>query len=1334
MVQLLRNMYQKKYWFLWHSLPLQVLMIYCVFGPISLKGQCGGFTASATFSPVSCFGGTNGSVSGNVQNGTAPFSYVWNTTPTQTGQVITGLSAGSYQLTVTDANGCTANAQVSLTSPPAMFHASAFSSASCYGGTDGTASIIMNGGTGPYTYSWNSTPIQTTLLATGLSAGTYTVNVSDQNNCPYQAQVQVLQPPALALTLTYVPVSCTGNSDGQTSVMVTGGSPGFSYSWSGSPVQTTSVATGLSPGTYSVIVTDANSCMDSGSVQVLISPPIILQTQTQRVRCNGQVNGQASVLAYGGNPGYNYTWSTVPIQTSSVATGLGAGTYIVVVTDSRNCQENQTVLIVEPVPLQVSTTAVDVSCFGQTTGAASGSGFGGTAPYFYTWNTTPAQTVQTITGLSAGLYYLTLTDSSGCVAVGPATIRQPQAIIAQTTYSRPACFGGNDGQISASVSGGTTPYTYLWTGGQTSPTAIGLIAGSYTLNITDANGCTAQATQVLPQPLALQISVSGTDLTCVLPPDNGTSSVTVTGGTQPYSYLWSGGANPTQAYNSGLPAGTWFVQVNDANGCTQQGSIILYPPQRPIAHSGRDTFFCEGSGGAPISGSGSGGSPPYTYSWSPNNGSLSNAFTPSPWANPDSSTTYFLTITDAAGCSSINPAEVRITMYALPIVDAGPDLSFCQDGPAVFIQGQILNAVPGGYEVSWLPNQDLYCNTCLTTYASPPTTTIYTLRVRHILSGCSSDSTTLNNLSSVIVSVKPRPIADAGPDTTLCQGASATLCGTATGAGPLYTWNWSPNLGMNDSTLQCPVVTPPHTVKYFLISISNGCESPADSVMVSVIPAPLVDAGNIKNICEGDSVKLDGQSQQVGQQVYSWTPVNGLSNPNILTPMASPSNTQWYYLQASVSGCIGNTDSVMVIVHSKPVASAGSDTTICDTLAGLTLSGSYLGGIPPVRFQWTPSSSLSVNNILQPHAYPSITTLYYLTVSSGTPPTQCVSMDSVLVTVLPGIGLTASQDTDRICTGESVRFTSSAGQGNANFLWSPVTGLSDPQSPNPIASPMVSTTYIVQASEGQCRMWDTLEVYVHPHVEANFIFSQPEGCGEHKVRFQNRSSGGVAYTWNFGDDSHTSNLSQQDYIYDKPGTYYPQLIVLGLGGCRDTFTSTTPIIIHPEYKANAIIFPETPLELILPGALVQVRETEMNTSHRLWRFGDGSISTELATQHQYTNPGIYYIQLESWDSVGCKDLWSSGPIVIKAAEIFVPNVFTPNGDGINDLFKIEYSGDETFFLSIYDRWGVKQYETRNAQSWWNGSDLNGNSVESGVYFWMLKTGNIVHKGEVTILR
>ena len=1298
-----------------------------------IKAQCAGFGVTTTSTAISCFGGMDGSITAIPVNGTAPFTYSWSTNPIQTTATLTGLPSGSYTITLSDVNGCSSNAQGVVTAPPAFLHTSSFSAVTCNGGTNGSATVNISGGTQPYSYSWNTLPAQTTTTATGLSAGSWQVSVTDNLGCPYNAIVSVSQPPSLAVSFTQTPVSCLGNADGSLLAQATGGTPAYSYSWNTLPIQVTQQATALTQGTWTVTVTDQAGCTFSNSAIVFVNAPVLINILPNAVNCNGQNNGSAISQVSGGTPPYAYSWNTLPVQNTQQATSLSAGTWQVSVTDARGCAAIQTVLISEPPALSVTTTAADVTCFGQSNGAAICAGSGGVTPYQFQWNTSPVSTTATITGLPVGLYTITLIDNNGCQTINQAVIREPQPLSVQTTYTMTPCFGGSTGSVSAQVSGGISPYTYLWNTGQTTSTLINLSTGNYSVQILDANNCATTGSVFLPQPAQLQVQVNGTNLTCINPPQNGTAWASAVGGTLPYAYAWTGGATPTQAYNTGFAAGTWGVQVTDGNGCSAQGNIVLNAPPLPQAITGSDTFFCEGSGGVPINGQASGGVPPYTYSWSPNNGSLSNAFVPNPFANPDSITVYQLQVIDAAGCRSI-PAPLTVTVYDLPVVDAGPDEPYCAQGPAVFISGQILNPIPGGYSIQWTPSSGLYCDTCLLTYANPGVTTIYTLRVTHNLSGCRSDSTTLGTQSTLIVNVKPRPIAYAGPDTSVCQGAPGTICGTATGAGPLYTWAWSPSQFLSDSSLQCPGVQPQHTMVYFLVVTSDGCESVADSVMVSVIPSPVVDAGNVKNVCLGDSIQLDGQTQQMGTQSYHWTPGISLNDSTILQPIAAPGLTTTYYIQATLSGCAGQIDSVTVLVHPRPIVNAGLDTVLCDSTIGYVLQGNYTGGGTPAWISWSPSYQLSAVNVLHPVATPGKSTVYKMTVTSGTFPTQCSSSDSVLITVLPPLNLQVTQDTNVICFGDSIQLNASGGNGSATFSWTPSSGLSDPLGATPMAAPVNTTSYVVQISEGQCFDRDTLRLQVHPQLNAAFTLTQPSGCAPHQVDFLNRSLGGLIYNWNYGDGTPESNNLQDPHIYNNPGTYPVRLILIGIGGCRDTAYSPVPVSIQPEFVPQVEMNPTAPIELFLPGGKVNVKEVNPRSREWVWNFGDGNQSLQSVENYTYKQAGEYQIQLTIKDSAGCQANWMSGPIIIKTPDLFWPNVFTPNGDGIGDFFLTDYQGNETFWIQIFDRWGVVVFESRNVHQGWNGQDLNGQVCADGVYLFTLQVGQRNFSGSISLVR
>lgn len=1286
--------------------------------------------SSVTFTQPSCFGSTDGTATVQIPPNLLNISFAWSTVPVQTSQTATGLSSGTYQIIVSNRTGCADTVNFLLPQPPAITLTYTAIPASCLGSSNGTASVIASGGTGGYSYSWQTIPVQNTITATGLNANTWKVVVTDASTCSDSLVVSVGElPDSILLQWSATPATCLHDSNGTATVQVVNGSGVYQYLWFTQPSQVSQTASALSPGTYRVRVVNSAGCVGSTIVTVPVLPPMTFVILPFDVSCFGGNNGQVNLQVSSGAPGYSYSWNTVPVQTSSLATGLSAGNWQVVVRDANNCRDTVPVVIGQPPLLTITATASPASCYGRSDGTAISLASGGSPPYSYSWNTLPIQSTALASGLTAGAYTVTARDQQNCIAAAQVFVVQPGDITITTNYTLPLCYLGSDGEITAIANGGLGPYTYSWSNGQSGPQATGLSTGTWGVTVTDANGCTAVHSRFLPEPTELILQMSGIDLTCDIPPDNGIASVFASGASAPYTYLWNGGGQPTQAWNTGMPAGTWTVVVRDRNNCLKTDSVVLDAPVLPVAFTGADTFKCAGTGMVPLHGWGSGGAAPYTYLWIPNNGSLSNAFTDNPGASPDTSTTYYFQVVDSAGCRS-NLSPQKVVVHPLPIADAGSDLMYCKDGPAVFLNGTIINP-SGGYTVQWLPSIHVFCDTCLTTYATPDTTTVFTLRVRSLLTGCTSDSTTLNTLSSTVVEVRPRPVADAGPDTTVCFGDMVSLCGMATGAGPNYNWLWSTGTFLTNPQSQCVQGIPPHSVQLFLVVQSNGCESPADTVNVFVSPLPVSDAGNIKNVCLGDSVQLDGLIQQGLAQQYQWQPALGLNSPGLLSPTASPVTTQWYYLRGVNAGCPGPWDSVQVVVHARPLADAGPDTSFCSGGESVVLQGNYTGGSQPVSFEWTPLSGLSASNTLHPIAQPTVTTMYHLETWSGTGSTQCRTIDSVLITVMPGVVALLSADTTVACAGGSIHLSASGGQGSANYTWGPGS-LSG--GPNVFVHPDTTTVYQVIVSEGACSDTAQVEVKVHPQPQAEFTMSQPQGCREIEVQFMDLSSNGFSWLWDFGDGSGLSNERNPNHRFTENGNYTVSLVLSGIGSCKDTLYSDIAIRLRDGVKAEAVSDPLPPVELYVPNHALRFESKSEDAISWIWDMGDGNFYAQSQFTHQYKVPGTYYVHLEVKDEHQCVDRLKMGPYIIIPPSLEIPNVFSPNGDGIHDRFYVIYDGDELFLLQIFDRWGVIQYSSRNKSEGWDGKNLNGQDVGEGTYFYQVEAGNSSYAGSVVLVR
>ncbi len=382
-------------------------------------------TLSTAVNNIPCNGGV-GSATVTPTGGFPPLTYVWNTSPQQTTATATGLTAGSYTATVSDAYGCSATSVVTITDPPPLTSNVTTQGATC-GMANGSASVTVGGGTPSYTFNWSNG--STTASATGMPSGPYTYTVTDQNGCTITGSTNISV--ANGPTVTATPVTnvlCNGNATGSASATQTGGTAPYTYAWGTSPVQTTQVATGLAAGTYSVIVIDVNGCSSSSLVTITQPPALAATISSTNVSCFGGNNGTASVTRSGGTPGYNYSWS--PSGTGPNPTGLPAGQYTVVITDANGCTTVQTTNITQPLALNVSTTSSGSSCGSSANGTASATPSGGTAPYSYSWSTSPVQTTPSVSNLPGGTYVVTITDANGCTTQGTVTIptsTQPNA-------------------------------------------------------------------------------------------------------------------------------------------------------------------------------------------------------------------------------------------------------------------------------------------------------------------------------------------------------------------------------------------------------------------------------------------------------------------------------------------------------------------------------------------------------------------------------------------------------------------------------------------------------------------------------------------------------------------------------------------------------------------------------------------------------------------------------------------------------------------------------------------------------------------------------------------
>lgn len=567
---------------------------------------------------VNCNGSNDGAISITASGGTGALSYNIGAGPQANGN-FTLLGPGTYTVTVTDGNGCTETSSTfTINEPTPLTVSETHTDVTCNGDCDGSITLIVGGGTPLYSYSWsNGSTIQNPV---GLCPGTYTVTITDNNGCTYiLAGIAISEPTAVTINSeSHTDITCFGGNDGTITITASGGTGTLSFDIGAGP-QANGNFTGLSAGTYAVTVTDNNGCTAVSSSFNISEPTQLIVTETHTdVTCNGDCDGTIDLTILGGAPGYSVQWSNS--STTQNLTNLCGGIYSVTITDTNACTETLSgILISEPSAIIIdSETSTNITCNGLTDGTITVSASGGTGALSYDIGSGP-QATGDFTGLGIGLYTVTVTDNNGCsVTSASYNITQPSQInIVSENYDDISCFGAGDGNITIVGSGGTIPLSYdLGTGTQASGVFTNLAAGAYTVTVTDDNGCTVESSvMTINEPLAISIdSETSTDVIC-FGGNDGTVSVTASGGTGTLSYNIGTGEQPTGDFPD-LIADNYTVTVTDANSCYNTSNILNVnePPAIILTETHTDVTTCGGNDGT-IDLTVSGGTGGYSFEW-----------------------------------------------------------------------------------------------------------------------------------------------------------------------------------------------------------------------------------------------------------------------------------------------------------------------------------------------------------------------------------------------------------------------------------------------------------------------------------------------------------------------------------------------------------------------------------------------------------------------------------------------------------------------------------------------------------------------------------------------
>ncbi len=891
----------------------------------------------------------------------------------------------------------------------------------------------------------------------------------------------------------------------------------------------------------------------------------------QIVGCNATQTLVAS--ATGGSGSYTYQWNT---GVSDSALTSGPGTYIVTASDGM-CSNSDTALIVPDIATPLAAFAMNYSCTGLSVQFTDQSSVTVGTITGLTWlfgdSTTSTASNPIHLYASSGVYsvILIVETGNGCIdsviRILNLNSNQPTAGFTFNT----ACLGFPINFTDISNSSGTIA-SWLWDFGDgttsTVPNPVHTYSSAGNFNVslilTNVSGCTDSIMHVVIVHPLPDANAGGDQVVC----RGGSVTLTASGGV---SYSWfPGGSNTSSITIQPAVTRILVVTVTDANGCVDKDSATILVNRPPNVNAGTNRLICVGDSttlNAGVQGLGSS----FTYLWSPGSGTTQQIR-----VSPDSITTYIVIVTDNHGCRDTD--NVVVGLRPPTLIDAGNDRSICR-GESVILTatgGAIYSWNPGGVHGSII--------------VSPSATQTYIVTA--------TDAASCHAKDSVIVIVNPNPVADAGPDQSVCAGNSLTL--TAAGGG---TYEWNPG----GSTSQQLIVTPVSDTTYHVIVTNNfGCRD-TDQVAITVNAISVADAGPDTSICSGDHVTLSG----TGGGSYSWQP-GGDTTSSI---SISPSATTIYTLIVSSGTSCRDTDRVTVLVNPVPVAVAGPDQSICiGNSATLTASG---GG----SYEWNPGGLASQQLIVSPVS----SSGYDVIVTNNF---GCKDTDSVFVTVNAFLVADAGPDTS-ICSGDHITLT---GAGGGNYFWQPGGDTTSSIS----ISPPVTTTYTLFVAIGStCQDTDYVTVVVNP-IPVSAFTNPVSICENSSVQFTDQSSvtSGSIVTWNWDFGNNTTSATQNPSLaYTDSGLHTISLFIISDAGCRDTSISSIQIVplLSPSFTFNDVCFHDS----VYFNNTSSVATGE--TFGYQWNFGDNLTSATMNPTHVYLTTGQFNVTLAFTSISGCLD-------------------------------------------------------------------------------------------------
>ncbi len=903
--------------------------------------------------PISCFGSCDGTAEVDPQGGTPTYTISWDPAPPigQGTTAVSGLCAGNWEVTITDANACDTTVAFVIDGPPPLDIDITIEDASCFGDCDGTATVIPSGSPGPFSFSWSPEPGagQGSGTATDLCAGDYEVLITDlSSGCDTLVAVTILSPAPFEVDATVTDASCSDVCDGVILCGVSGGgSPPYQFVWSPVPPvgQGTPEASGLCPGEWILTITDALGCDTTLVFTVGAPPPLEVDPAQTDVTCYSACDGSATAPTSGGTGPYTFLWSPDPPegQGTDSASELCAGLWTLLITDDNGCDTTLFFNIEEPPIFEANASTTDVSCGGLCDGTATVDPVGGTPDYTYEWFPTPpaGQGTSTASELCAGVWVLSVIDANGCKQVVPFTIEDAAPLELSLNVEPASCPGVCDGSAEVVVTGGTAPYTFLWSpepfAGQGTANVSGLCGQAYTLTVTDSLGCDTTIAFAVDVPEAIEANAILSGIDCA-GDCNGSIVLAPTGGMGIYSYEWSPLPPIGQgtASVSGLCAGDWTVTIT-SGGCDT--TITYNIPEPPPLDAGLviTNLSCAGDCDGSAEVDPSGGTPGYTITWVPEppngqGGTTATGLCPG---------NYEVILGDVLGCELVLPFEIlgpQPLEVTLELTEAGCDGACLGTATATVIGGE------GPYIYNWQPPPPVGQGTDSISGLCPGP---YTLIVTDA-TGC---DTTVTFIILQPSGIQALPTVTDASCFDACDGAISV---DTDGGTPPYTYTWTPEPPVGQGTADVSQLCPGEWTLFIADAIA------CDTLLVITVGAPPFiepNAGSTNESCEGpcDGTATVDPIGGEGPYTFQWTPMpqTGQGTPSAGGLCAG----EWSVTITDVAGC--DTTVTFLILEQQPILPALVTTDVscngaCDGTASVTPSG----GVEPFTILWQPEPGL----------------------------------------------------------------------------------------------------------------------------------------------------------------------------------------------------------------------------------------------------------------------------------------------------------------------------------------------------------------------------------------